>query len=624
MRGTRLLDSNIELLDHAPRRPPPAARPRSLVADPVVLASLATTFCTRLAAERRAMGTRLMVLLGALILACASSAWAESFNEHLTLRPLDDGHVHALFNFTFAGSTTFGGGGAVHLDDITVQSFRMLPRALVQLSDAAGVEELDLSLNRGAWDYAAWGSPLWSDAGHDAVGTGAEMVAKLRGQSDFASHSPMWPDTILTPPKQIATADVLAQWRTLTAGLAGLFCASLDTAADQVVVLPSDKTRLHAFLPSEGICTENLSPLVRMLPCHAAGGLGSLLNPHHLFDSAYHGLSVRVRRSLTGWTISLLFQAVFTPSAPREAPMMPITDRPWSMSGLFGASLTRTCPVANTSEVHIIKPSRPARLAAQDGFLRDVMFDALVALPLDVNLDWENSSTPSVARLVPGLSASRAVISSSQERGHVELTVFNPDPLLERRVLYTDVLPALIRPYLHTIQVETSAHPHAPSSGPAVVRYREETLSGKLLNVFHAPGETRGGDLSPAHARPGVLQMELSVPPRSTVGVSYAIDKAMLRYTDHPPDAHRGFDLPPAVVQALDAGRLPDSPRPLRRSSRLDVAKHYTQPALVEVPVPDFSMPYNVIIMVSTIMALFFGSLFNNLYRSYADILVPK
>ena len=37
----------------------------------------------------------------------------------------------------------------------------------------------------------------------------------------------------------------------------------------------------------------------------------------------------------------------------------------------------------------------------------------------------------------------------------------------------------------------------------------------------------------------------------------------------------------------------------------------HTEPLLVLLPTPDFSMPYNVICFVSTVMAIGFGSVFN-------------
>ena len=48
----------------------------------------------------------------------------------------------------------------------------------------------------------------------------------------------------------------------------------------------------------------------------------------------------------------------------------------------------------------------------------------------------------------------------------------------------------------------------------------------------------------------------------------------------------------------------------------------YTRPVLVDVATPDFSMPYNVIIMSSTLIALIFGSIFNLLTRRFVVIAV--
>lgn len=48
----------------------------------------------------------------------------------------------------------------------------------------------------------------------------------------------------------------------------------------------------------------------------------------------------------------------------------------------------------------------------------------------------------------------------------------------------------------------------------------------------------------------------------------------------------------------------------------------YTDTLLVSLPTPDFSMPYNVITLTCTVIALFFGSLFNLLIRNFS-ILSP-
>lgn len=46
----------------------------------------------------------------------------------------------------------------------------------------------------------------------------------------------------------------------------------------------------------------------------------------------------------------------------------------------------------------------------------------------------------------------------------------------------------------------------------------------------------------------------------------------------------------------------------------------YTETLLVSLPTPDFSMPYNVITLTCTVIALFFGSTFNLLTRDFVAL----
>jgi hypothetical protein len=45
--------------------------------------------------------------------------------------------------------------------------------------------------------------------------------------------------------------------------------------------------------------------------------------------------------------------------------------------------------------------------------------------------------------------------------------------------------------------------------------------------------------------------------------------------------------------------------------------KVYTEIMLASLPTPDFSMPYNVITLTCTVIALFFGSLFKLLIQKF-------
>lgn len=141
-------------------------------------------------------------------------------------------------------------------------------------------------------------------------------------------------------------------------------------------------------------------------------------------------------------------------------------------------------------------------------------------------------------------------------------------------------------------------------------------------------------------SRPAVLEMALRLPANSLVKFTISFDKVFLKYTEHRPDANRGFDVGYAVITAqlpreqgqigyggLDHLRIYQEREASlvqgRRSGNQEKEKEtdkmrvYTDTLLVSLPTPDFSMPYNVITMTCTVISLFFGSVFNLMMRNF-------
>lgn len=116
------------------------------------------------------------------------------------------------------------------------------------------------------------------------------------------------------------------------------------------------------------------------------------------------------------------------------------------------------------------------------------------------------------------------------------------------------------------------------------------------------------------HARPTTFQAILTLPPKSAIHLTIDVTKSFLRYTEHPPDAQRGWDLPPAVFVPLDSAN----------GSSSQYQRIYTPSLLVDLATPDFSMPYNVIILTCTLITLVFGSVFNLLTRKFVVVELEK
>lgn len=132
--------------------------------------------------------------------------------------------------------------------------------------------------------------------------------------------------------------------------------------------------------------------------------------------------------------------------------------------------------------------------------------------------------------------------------------------------------------------------------------------------IYHPPLLLANG-----HHGPSTLQATLTIPAKSTLRLSIDLSKTFLKYTEHPPDAMRGWDLPSAVlfpVKVRDDGALTNLS--LGGGGEQSIPKRmYTPTLLVDLPTPDFSMPYNVIILSCTLITLIFGSIFNLLTRKW-------
>ena len=63
----------------------------------------------------------------------------------------------------------------------------------------------------------------------------------------------------------------------------------------------------YGEMPEEAVCTENLTPWSKLLPCRSESGLGRLLHSLPLYDSLYHSMGVTMRYSLPDHCNSVSF-----------------------------------------------------------------------------------------------------------------------------------------------------------------------------------------------------------------------------------------------------------------------------------------------------------------------------
>jgi phosphatidylinositol glycan class T len=440
--------------------------------------------------------------------------------------------------------------------------------------------------------------------------------------------------------QKITPRRAFSRWLTLTNALSGLFCASLNFIDATKTIRPvmsfqpeGDHSNapnlhlLHGTLPHEVVCTENLTPFLKLLPCKGKAGISSLLDGHKLFDASWQTMSIDVRPTcgLDGQCTLEMEQSVDMvldierSKRPRDNPIprpLPIeeiecdtskgysagdtcypldrTSEPsWNLTEVFGRPLKGACPLTdqegeNADTVCInTPPERTVHVNTTGPYVESrTSGDTLRCYKLptghdfDLNLPSQQMTTGLVLP-TPPLSAARSINGHGQERGSVQTVITNPSPTDDVEFVYLESLPWFMKPYLHTLRAHVST-----------------SIENPIQETYYRPAVDR---LRGTH-----LELRMHIPAASTLTLTYDFEKAILRYTEYPPDANRGFDVAPAVISLISPASTDGRGQYVRTTS-----------LLLPLPTPDFSMPYNVIILTSTVMALGFGNIFNLLVRRF-------
>jgi phosphatidylinositol glycan class T len=382
---------------------------------------------------------------------------------------------------------------------------------------------------------------------------------------------------------------------------------------------------LHGTLPHEVVCTENLTPFLKLLPCKGKAGISSLLSGHKLFDASWQTMSIDVRpvcatpnacalevEQSVDMVLDIdrskrpldnpiprpvpIEQVTCDTSKPYNAgdtcyPLDKGTEPSWSLKEIFGRELNGACPLTEDDDSNTVCINVPPEREIQVNTAGHYAESRLVGdtlrcykLPTEELFDLvlpEQQMTTGLVLPSPALFAARSINGHGQERGSIQTVIRNPSAAEAVEFVYLESLPWFMKPYLHTLRARIDTSTDSP-----------------IKETYYRPAVDRH--------RGTHLELRMIIPPASTLTLTYDFDKAILRYTEYPPDANRGFDAAPAVIRLL-------SPR---SSDRKGIYVRTTS-LLLPLPTPDFSMPYNVIILTSTVMALAFGNIFNMLVRRF-------
>lgn len=535
------------------------------------------------------------------------------YNESLYLKPLPGNTLLATFDFdlrSLPAPLTYYDGTNHH--EVKYNHYNSFPKSLGPIIEVTNTRQLHLRFTQGWWDAESWGQLPAN--GLKSGGTGVEMWAVIEAP-DYESAK--------------------TYWFKLAESLSGFFCASLNFIDSTITTSPKFKTEnsknfvsnkknklflLRAALPSEPICTENLTPFLKLLPVRGKAGISSLLDGHKVFDSLWHSMSIDITTECESTDCNLVINQSINsiidvsrslrryseggipkptpgeklrcdeskgPDIWKCFPLPDPTDLTWNLEKIYGRKI-KGGAFADDNQSSVVTVEVDAnhwdvkieQLQNDEKTLTSLIddkdkskFTYVIAGESEFDLEFSSADTSNVNPVpTPPLIASRSLTGYSLDQGGLRVSFKNPSTTESVSFIYSETLPWFVRLYLHTLTSEGS---------------------GEIIKRYYKPAIDR--------QRPSQLEFLITIPPSGSLTLTYQFDKSLLLYAEYPPDANHGFSIEPAVITVIKDSE----PQYQLRTTSL----------LLTLPTPDFSMPYNVIILTCTIMSLAFGTVFNLLTK---------
>ncbi|KAM5563060.1 hypothetical protein ABKV19_017981 [Rosa sericea] len=577
--------------------------------------------------------------------AASGSPAGEDFSEELLLRPLPDRKLLAHFHFQSRAPHTSSDGRHHHL----------FPKAISQLVQKFHVKEMELSFTQGRWNYDQWG-------GFDPI---SSSNAKPPGVELWAVFD--------VPHEQVDDS-----WKNLTHALSGLFCASINFLESSTTYSapdwgyrPDSGSLRYGSLPREAVCTENLTPWLKLLPCRDKAGLSTLMDRPSIYKGYYHSQRLRLTSSEfepegvgSGIVLEQTLTVVVQPSSQRtvrsyshETKLQPS----WSLTSIFGRKVSSRCVLAKSSIVYLqldggliaeldslqnenkiysadnyvsegvrsnaffevsVKPDRVLKeLKGVEKKNPSVLYEFSIdkydeSGPFDLGLTWKVPVAWSCQKAP--LHVSRFLMGSGNERGAIAISLRSTE--LTDELLHTEKSEGRCKLEVKVFQVVPWYIKVYFHTLQVFVNEEPQAVSDVVEKMRVSPSVDK--------LSPGVMEMLLKFPcGMKSAAITLDFDKGFLHIDEYPPDANQGFDIPSAIISFPNfhtsmqflKDDSSDKSAILSKFEENSAVLAYTEVLLVPLTTPDFSMPYNVITITCTVCALYFGSLLNVLRRRVGE-----
>lgn len=518
----------------------------------------------------------------------------ENYSESLLLAALPNGDIVSMFNFT-----TIFQQQNLTVDEKGFSGSVYIPWLFRHLFEQYDVEKFHLSMSQGFWRTNLWGN---QHLGTETP-SGTELFVEF---TEKANNLP-------------------EKWFALVNIINGLFCTSILGMFPQYSAQPklpirreiidhnfNNSYKWYGALGGESVCTENLKSWKKLLPCKQSG-LVMLMEPTALLSARYHSITVKAQKMVNA-NGDLRWDFAFLAKTVHDAERLVSEYKVLTLESLFQRKLNRKCPVASQSKIIVVKSDAlstvslaqqqtlPLPIIKNEKFIFDLnQWDEKNVLEIDFQLKLDFHQFAGSKSI--GLHT--FVESINQIEGRISTQIANPFSWPIVGAKFMQMIPWQLRTFLHTLNF--------------VCFPTTTTILTKKINKVPFSKDNSAFTLALDGKRPLLIELLIELPANATCKMQIDYQAAFLKITDFPPDANSGISIPGTVLTIplaenvhLMANLVQDGllPFPIADPSDIVSMRVYGEPLLVLLPVPDFSMPFNVICLVCTAIAIYYGNVF--------------
>jgi len=195
--------------------------------------------------------------------------------DYLNIEAIDQNHI--LTSFVFEDTVA-----------VSYSSYGYFPRSIADIALTQDIESFDLSLARGHYDW-----PIQI----------TESTDQLTGISTKLP-STLPPAGAILKAKMRLNEMTENSWKTFTNSLAAVTCSSLNRMDSSITEIWR-RQEASAQLPAEAVCTENLTPFIRLFKGarDLDNSLLGWIRPHMFQHSHYFALRLSFENSYNGFTL---------------------------------------------------------------------------------------------------------------------------------------------------------------------------------------------------------------------------------------------------------------------------------------------------------------------------------